>query len=241
MDSGPVHRAICVLVIALATLSGCTPMSPDYPVAQLEFDETLLGEWLPARDPAKPRADPDAKEFSRVVVEPRMVEHNGTRVNPALAINHLDKNKPRPTLKQYRVIVAGEDESGPHRLQFEAYLIKFGQTRLLGLQLEVAEEAGKTYAPLIPYLLPVHFVVRLDRDGDRLHFRAPKAPIVGWIPLVKPLDAAVDAGSRRAIDAKGLYVAESVDRLLEHYAAIAENDEAWQPVDQEQTLVKSRP
>jgi hypothetical protein len=143
MDSGPVHRAICVLVIALATLSGCTPMSPDYPVAQLEFDETLLGEWLPARDPAKPRADPDAKEFSRVVVEPRMVEHNGTRVNPALAINHLDKNKPRPTLKQYRVIVAGEDESGPHRLQFEAYLIKFGQTRLLGLQLEVAEEAGK--------------------------------------------------------------------------------------------------
>jgi hypothetical protein len=58
---------------------------------------------------------------------------------------------------------------------------------------------------------------------------------------VKPLDAAVDAGSRRAIDAKGLYVAESVDRLLEHYAAIAENDEAWQPVDQEQTLVKSRP
>jgi len=235
------HRAISFLVVALTTISGCALMSPDYPVAQLEFDETLLGEWLPARDPTKARADADFNGFSRVVFETRMVEHNGTRVNPAWAINLLDKEKSKPTLRQYRIVVSSENDGEIERLQFEGYLIKFGQARLLGLQLEVAEERGKTYAPLIPYLLPVHFVVRVDRDGDQLQIRTPKDAIVGWIPLVRPLDAAMDAGSRRAIDAKGLYVAETVDRLLEHYAALAENDEAWEPLDKEHMLVKSGP
>jgi hypothetical protein len=241
MDRRAFSRLFGMLAVAMLVASGCGSMSPAYPVAQLEFDEALLGEWIPVRDPQMAQANAEPRGISRVSIEARSVEHNGTRVNPAWTLNLLDKDKPNPTLKQYRFIVSGENPEGPQRLQFEGYLIKFGERRLLGLQLEVAEEGGRTFAPLMPFLLPVHFVVRLDRVGDQLHIRLPKGATVGWIPLVKPLDLPTDAGSRRSIEGGGLYIAESVDRLLEHYASLAERDDAWESAKDDLMLKRNRP
>lgn len=200
-----------------AFLGGCNLMEPDYPAEKMVFDDTLVGSWELLS--SKGERTPDAARFQ--VIE-REVEVAQGRLNPQLGPGDS------PPARAYTVTATKQDPKTKFR--FHAYLVREGGGTFLGIQSDPKEL--EKVAPNF-MVLPLHFVLKLERDGDRVLLRAPKAPQVVWVPPALAtgwLDAASD-GKPSGPGPEGkqydFVLTNSIERLLQVCRERAEKKELW--------------
>jgi len=194
-----------------SALAGCESLEPNYPTAEIEFDESLLGAWKGVDD------TPDAKG-TLIVTERSMDERDG-RLNPAPW--PLGQSPASGRLRSYAARV---DVNGRSELEFGGYLVRVGEDRYIGFQ-ETGMNGRVGGSP--PLSIPVHWFVRLRHTPDGTYEVDLPREMVGWVPLVHWLDESrdVDAPPARATDF--MTVSNSIDRVLAYYREHAHEPNFW--------------
>lgn len=205
---------VLLFAFVAGSLSGCGSFEPDYPKAVVIYDGALLGTWE-WRDPDNPE-----KNGMRATVEPRAVPVKGGRLNPPGLLGASQAGD--DTVQAYRVVL--HSEKPPESVDMAAYLVQIGEQRLLGFQVTL-EQLSKAAPP--PLALPVHWLLRLQRDGDTVSLATGKGS-AGWVPLVTFLDAVASAdGGDGRVEPGSLAVTNSIDRLLQFYKGRMEQPGFW--------------
>jgi len=211
---GVISRALA-LCVALV-LGGCNYLEPRYPAEKVVFDEGMLGEWDLRFSKGEQHGSP-----IRLNVREREVPVGDGRTNPEFGASNETK------VRAYEIVCRKDDP--PARHTFHAYLLSDAGQTFLGLQLDPAEL--KNVAPF-PFVLPLHLIFRIDKDGDRVLIRIPDAPMVAWVPLVSGWlgGEPVVSGPVRAPDGEmsSLILTNSIDRALEVYRERAAREKLWE-------------
>lgn len=221
---------LTVINTLIMTLVGGCQMSPNYPVERVVFDEGLLGTWKEAGFEGD--VDPDAEAMS-IKVERRKIPVGNGRANPQETLG-VDRSG-WTTIDAYLVTLEGHSkvlkggDGFPDPIQFEAYLIKVGDHRLLTGQVTMDQLAkGAPY----PLAIPVHYFMRLDRKDEIATVIMPAEKYLyglHWLPSFDPgvedpkvLPVAFpDPPAENQKPARGFFATGSIDRALEYYDAAA--------------------
>ena len=204
-------RLLAAIVGVLVFLTGCvTDPYPPYKLSSLDFDDELVGVWRSVEN--EQNAD-DAFElrFSR-----RPITVVGDRL--PTSEDSLPWFGKRRQFEQY-IIDYAEDDGVTMRLL--AFLLDAEDSRLLGIQLD-----GEGSSPFLN--LPVHAIMKLERDGDDLTLWTPEMFVV-WLPDIEPVDGPEDPGRPipdRESDAM-MRVTSSIDRLASYYMAHVGDAAFW--------------
>jgi hypothetical protein len=212
--NGRLRAALAVFLplLPLLLLMGCVSPYPPYKAAMLDQDPGLLGEWRTVEND-----QPESDEWVSLKFTSRKVVVIGDR----LATSDDDRGpllSRKRTVEQYAVEFRDQDGQ---KIEFLGYLLEAGDARLLGLQ--VGDANG-------PFMLPVHYILKLERAGDDLTLRIPDQVVV-WLPDFEPVDGPEDPESPIALgepaDAVSFRVTSSIDRLASYYSANAGDASFW--------------
>lgn len=215
---------------AIGLLTGaCKSMEPDYPLALVEYDEGLVGAWVGrSQGPAKEGA-PEAGHEQRLIVSSRVVPTRSGRLNPAEPMG-VRLGESVGGVTQYSFVFEGLIEDDPAaEVRLNAYLVRCGDRRLLGFQVPAQV---LTDAKLVPGLvLPVHWFLWVDREGDELTLTVPKPPVM-WLPWVAWAHAPGDSApiDPERIEGQVLAVSTSIDAVITYYTELPRRKP--QPEDQ---------
>ncbi|MGD9690608.1 MAG: hypothetical protein AB7K52_13060 [Phycisphaerales bacterium] len=215
-----IRACLLVLSASAAMLGGCTSAEPPYPVEVLAYDEGLVGRWEQTREPGK-------KQDERIVLEitSREITVKEGKVDASgMGPDGLRKDQePRETRRAY--MFRYETEPGK-ATTLMAVLFNAGGRQFAGMQIPPVQmnDAG-----LSGWVIPVHRVVGLEREGDVL--RASSGAFdVAWIPGVEILDGA--GGTKDTVktltdEKAGPHVTTDIGRVIELYAEAATKDGVW--------------
>ncbi len=212
-------------------LSACTEttLDPAYPTASLVWDEGLLGEWR----------EVDQAKQAGIVVSRRKMAFEGDRVDPIRDVEGKGFFATKPSddelVDVYTVAIPIDDEEFRGPIIFNAYVFKAGGARFLSLQPTLSQLAKAGLA------LPVHMVVKLERDADRVTLTQPAVPIF-WMPQLRSLDAPREVDPNpidldellelyeqaKGSDSLGFSYTSSIDRLIQFFGRYADDDRLWE-------------
>lgn len=196
-------------------LGACQPIEPDYPVAAIAYDPGLIGVWRSDEEEARKAGDVRIEPMTTPVAQGRLSHRVG---NTQTGV----KGEPNG----YRIFLPPPKE-GERPLELHAYTVRAGERTLLGFQVSDERLDGAAFLMLA---IPIHWVVLVERDGDRLEAGLPRE-MVGWVPLIGWLDA---KGEETPLPEElpgsdgRLLVTNSADRPLEVYAKYGARDEFWE-------------
>ncbi len=194
--------AIVVLIVAAASV-GCS-REASYPVALLATDDGLVGEWI-----SKTKSDDDTVHIT--ITQRTVSVRNGRTEGSRDVVGGGEPGKP---VTAYTVLMTREREVGS--LELSAVLIELNGTRLLGIQ---ASDEELRRNPLGAVVLPLHFLLRIEREGDTMKAWAPGRGFA-WVPRAQWIDPPCESPPGVARDeARGLRLTSSIDRLLDEYRA----------------------
>jgi len=220
---------MAALVGIALTQAACTEtaLDPAYPTSSLAWDEGLIGEWQ----------DEDGDD-GRYVVTSRKMAIEGDRLDPNRDVDGgflQDKPREDELLDVYTVTVHTNDDDIRGPIELNAYVFEAGGSRFLSMQPTLSQLVQAGLA------LPIHMVLKLERDGDRITITPPAVPIF-WMPNLRSLDAprvvdpnpidldellALSAESKQ-IDNLGFAYTSSIDRLLEFFERYAGDERLWE-------------
>jgi len=220
-------RSVTLVIVALCSpwFGACHSAEPPYPASVLVFDEGLVGTWEQVRDPAKPSEQP-----IRLTVAARKVPIVNGRL-------HAEGLAPDGSLKEeaagegtmqrpaYRMTLTIADPAATQTLLGIGF--QKGGRRFLGLQVPPSRLDA---AGLGGWVIPVHRVIAVEREGDVLRIRVPRIE-VGWIPVVDVLDGTgppTDTVRGLIAERAGPHVTTKFDRLLELCNEAARDPTAWE-------------
>lgn len=224
------------LILALvAVAAGCglaacteTTLDPAYPTASLVWDEGLLGEWREEGD-----------DSNRYIVTRRKMAFEGERLDPHRDVEGGTILGPKPTddelIDVYTVTVHIDDENIRGPIILNAYVFKAGGAQFLSFQPTLSQLAQAGLA------LPVHMVVKIERNADGVTLTQPALPI-SWMPYLRSLDAPreidpdpIDLDELLELheqaersDNLGFSYTSSIDRLIEFFGRYADDDRLWE-------------
>ncbi len=207
--------AVAALLAVLPVLAACNSMEPPYPAAAVVFDETLLGVW----QTPPPKAGEREEEARFTVTERRVDVFNG-RLNPELSASDTEQ------ARAYEVTSPTRDRRGDYK--FHAYLVRAGESTFLGVQTDPAELERIAPSALV---LPLHILMRIERDGDTVTLNLPNAPLVAWVPLASgwldtdPAKEPVVSGPSG--ERSTIILTNSIDRVLEVCRERAARPDLW--------------
>lgn len=199
-------------VVAAIVLGGCVDQAPAYRESLLAFDETLVGTWQYVKPP-NPDAEGDATGEQKtdtldveISAQRRLVTYG--RLGKYNRNSGVAKNEHAATT--YLITLRGIEDDGTEFLRkYDAVLLNLEGTRVLAYQISEEEKTAQEY---FGDMLPVHKVVRIERDGDVLKAWMMKRAIV-WVPGVRPL--AAEEGEVRLPTEDGTYFVADSDRFVE--------------------------
>lgn len=210
--------------VIITGLMGCVNVHPRYHADTVVWDAGLLGQWQ-ARD-AEGRVIALSIEPREVLVDPQDQRINpdpngGSRFRRAPGDEPAEASQP-VALRQYLLRYTTPDGTD---WVLEGYLLQVEGHRFLAIQLNdefIEQNAG--------WVLPVHSIWKLEQGDGELRFFSPEEP-VAWIPGIEWADADGAGGTRpiqpRSGAARGIRIAESLDRVLAYHAAHANDPDFW--------------
>lgn len=205
-------------------LAGCYQLQPAYPKDALTFDEGLVGVWKMTRT----EKSGEATSFE-VKVEKRLAEVTNGKLGSARTISvgpfAAPSGEKKEKVPAYRLTVTTPDDKDPAAApvthELEAVLLEVEGTKLLAMQLAGDDEyLSKNFGLVIP----VHFAMRVARDGDAVRVETMSIPII-WMPLVRPIDPPKTTAMLPT--ELGLWLVSDDDRYLEVLRSAAKSPEFW--------------
>jgi hypothetical protein len=213
---------LILLVLALATLAGCRSVEPSYRVQDLAFDDKLLGRWI--EEPSPTEGDSATMTF-----DVRVVEEKDGRVNPPPQWK-IFSGQAAPSGQPLKAYSITFDTHNPKdtALRLHGFLLRRDGRTFLGVQPDLSDQSR---SHLVGLVLPMHFLMLLERTDDRLVVRQPSKP-VAWIPWVRPVDAPApglpDVPDLSSVNSTDIAFCDDIDRVLRIYAANADNAGFWE-------------
>ncbi len=209
MNRTPALLSVLLLIPALL-LPACTDraLDPRYPAAILSFDPGLAGAWHALDDDGARAAGNDAVTLTIAAAKVPLKE---CRLDP-----HTEADEADETTDGYTVTITPADPERPTPIHLNAYRLSINGRDYIGAQLSFKQfEASR----LAVFVAPVHYIVRIERDGDILRAWGNQ-PALAWLPASIPLDplpadsaAAAPPLPPENADAFAL-VTTDIDRLL---------------------------
>ncbi len=208
-----------IAVMLILGLAGCR-IHPAYKAAELAPDPEFIGVWRVVH--------PSGDGFDLVRVSKRMVPLNNGRLSDL----EIGVSSAGECAETYLIEMTDTGET-PETVQLFGYLVRAGTTRVLGI--ELSNEQIKKSKLAYPMALPVHMILRYQREGDRLTLSWPDVEIV-WIPGIRSVDEAPnarrDVSLRQLKDEKSeLLFVHDIDRLVELYATYSNEPGMWTDKD----------
>ena len=199
-----------LVLCALAALSGCTDRTfdPAYPAAIVSTDAGLAGSWR--AQPLHAQDGPDLGAMT-VTITPDRVVVIDDRLNPAVR-----PSRGAHTVEAYTITLEAQADP-PLRVNMNAYRLSINGRDYLAGQVGLGQ---LTDTGLLPFIVPLHFIARIERDGDTLKLWNNE-PSIAWMPLATPLDppAAADGPPPLPVGAESsehtIVITTSIDRIIE--------------------------
>lgn len=224
------------VVLAVAILAGCSVPYPPYKVSSVVQDPSLIGSWrvldedeaaLEAAAEGEKRGDDAAHEEEEADPRGRFIKFEGRPVG--VTGGHLEVGRADPDTfrdgKEHVVQYTVRYFDDGKEQDFAGYLLRVGDTELLGLQYD-----GPELADLGALVLPVHQFFRIEHEEkEEIELWAPSHP-VAWLPQFEPADGPEDPDQPIPVREApgGVYrLSASVDRVLAYYAAHAADEGFW--------------
>lgn len=193
---------LAALVCVPLLVVGACSRQADYPVALMVTDDGLVGVWTVDGNQNNARLEVRARDVKVA---------NDRTVGAANAASGKGAEK---SALAYTLLVCSDDQ--PQPIELSAVLLEVEGVRLVGMQLS-DEELERS--PVSGLMLPMHFLLRIEREGDTIRARAP-AHGLAWVPGAQWIDPPSDQPGEIARNPdKGIRLTSSIDRLIEVYRA----------------------
>jgi hypothetical protein len=209
---------LIVSCLFILVLGGCIDNAPAYEANLLTNDPGLAGSWI-MRVPAS-EENKEGGEL-RYAIAPRTAKVTGNRLGQ---FNPKEPGGERDINAYLLTVTLPRDEKKPDEapklLTYDAVLLTFEGTTLLAFEPSPSREPEFVH---LDYL-PVHRILRLERNADEMTVRLMRRPIV-WLPGLKPLDR--EEGDPMLPTEQGTYFVADPDRLVRVLAKAVKEPEVW--------------
>ncbi len=210
-----------VLVLAMA---GCMDYAPAYQISVLNSDAKLVGSWT-LEITGSQNEDGTQKKLPMEISSKPMPAKGGRlgRFGERAATGANETQ----TVQGYLIDVKVPEEEdkgkkfGP--LTYDAVLLNIDGATLVAYQ--PTEDRFSAMGAID--FLPVHRILRLEREGETYRLSTMKSPIV-WVPTLKPLNGESDVVALPAGEEGASYVVVNPDRLVRVLGLALKNPEEWQ-------------
>ena len=210
---------ITSFLLATTALVGCVDHAPAYQEQFLTFDEGLLGTWTLH---ASPLEQNEPAPTLPVTVARREAPITSGRLGD---FNDPANKGGKKLAAAYSFTITPPkdgDQPQPPPRTYDGILLSIDGTTFL------AYELGSKEPPVADYfgdVLPVHRILRIERNGDTVDIAAMKAQLV-WMPTVR---SAYDATKCPPLpDTDGLWFVENPDHLTTLLHQAAANKDLWE-------------
>lgn len=182
------QKLIVPLTTLLATLAtlllcSCVESDPRYTQDVVAFDDALVGTWTLVDVKGEAEGSGE-KTRTELVLSPRTLHVKNGRYEPENTPTAGSESAHLETANAYDAVLRVEGEKQPFEVELKGFLLRIDGWSYFAFQPSNKAMAG---SPLSSFALPLHQVVRTERDGDELVIWLSRIRLA-WLPHVQMLD-----------------------------------------------------